>query len=246
MASPPPPSTTRTAEPFFPACTSSSFTQCFFPCCPCLNEQRSSADGKLGRLLFPECGAEALTSLMMFAAVLTWSGTEIGGKIMIVWRSGGWGERGGMWGGVAVLFEWVAVLKTGKLSSRNPPHPTPPPPRPPVPPPPPTARNSDDRYFPSSQRWLVHCGNMRLYGWMCSCCTDITAHGPRQTNRFYRLRRGTNVYLHLWVRQLSAGDLTAPNPAPRLFILLIWSSSLWLDNYICCHNKTMTYLPLYK
>lgn len=41
---------------------------------------------------------------------------------MIVWRSGGWGEGGGMWGGVAVLFEWVAVLKTGKLSSRNPPH----------------------------------------------------------------------------------------------------------------------------
>lgn len=91
--------------PFFPACTSSSFTQCFFPCCPCLNEQRSSADGKRGRLLFPECGAEALTSLMMFAAVLTWSGTEIGGKIMIVWRSGGCGEGGGMWGGVAALFE---------------------------------------------------------------------------------------------------------------------------------------------
>lgn len=118
----PPPSTTCTTEHFFPACTLSSFTQCFFPCCPCLNEHRSSADGKRGRLLFPERGVEALTSLMMLAAVLTWSGTEIGGKIMIVWRTGG--------RGVAALFEWVAVLKTGKLSSRNPPHPTPPPPCP--------------------------------------------------------------------------------------------------------------------
>lgn len=56
-------------------------------------------------MLFPECGGEALTSLMMFAAVLTPSGTEIGGKIMIVWRSGGGGEGGVLrreWG---VLFE---------------------------------------------------------------------------------------------------------------------------------------------
>lgn len=88
-----PPFTTRTAEPFFsPACSSSSFTPYFFPHSSGLNEQRSSVDGKRGRLLFPECGAEALTSLMMFTAVLTRSGTEIGGKIMIVWRSGGGGR----------------------------------------------------------------------------------------------------------------------------------------------------------
>lgn len=149
-----------------------------------MSRRAPGTEGKK-KIAFPWAGSRALTSVMMFSVVLTWSTTEMG-EIMIVWCSRG-GENGERY--------WVSRYSgAGNLSNR----------------PPTNDKKTQLQWsmFLPSPDWLLHHGNTQT-SWLnvfrkTCCCTDTMAY--RQTNTSYQLHRESYVRLSISLSvSLSAG-----------------------------------------